>query len=117
MSKAGSQLPPGFEALEPFAAAWAVAGANNRTQKRVASTPAERVAFFEAAKGLLVPALDYLDTKPIKAFDAREQRLMNLMLTFAHVAMAVEVQGDDEPKHARYSPFMPITRAPADLPG
>jgi hypothetical protein len=115
MSQA-SKLPPGFEALEPFAEAWAIAGANNRTKRRVASTPAERVAFFEATKGLLVPALDYLDKKPLKDFDDEEQRLMNLLLTFAHVAMAVEVQGDDEARHAKYSPFMPITRAPADLP-
>jgi hypothetical protein len=114
MSK--SKLPPGFESLEPFADAWAIAGADNRTQRRVASTAAERIAFFEAAKGQLVPALDYLDQKPLKDFDEKEQRLMHLMLTFAHVTMAVEVQGDDEARHAKYSPFMKITRAPADLP-
>ena len=28
-----SQLPEGFEALEPFVARWAIAGANNRARQ------------------------------------------------------------------------------------
>jgi len=110
-----SKLPAGFEALEPFVAQWAVAGANNRANARVDSAPAEREAFVEVARPLLMPALDYLDKKPLNQFDEAEQRLMNLMLTLAHAAMAVEVQGDDEPKHAAASRYMTITRAPADV--
>jgi hypothetical protein len=115
MSGAPSQLPAGFEALEPFASTWAIAGAANRAERRMSSSEADRVAFFEAAKDLLAPALARLDETPLDQFDAKEQRLMDLMLTFAHVAFAVEVQGDDEPKHLRGARRMKITRAPADL--
>lgn len=110
-----TRLPAGFETLEPFAATWAIEGANNRLQRRLTSSESERVAFFEAAKDLLPAALEHLDRKPLTQFDAREQRLMNLFLTFAHVALAVEIQRDHEPRHAEGARHITITRAPADL--
>lgn len=109
-------LPAGFEALEPFAARWAIDGSAARAQARNDSSEEERVAFFEAAKGLVGPALDLLDAKPLGALDAAEQRLMNLTLSFAHVAMAVEVHGKAEPRHAEFRKLMRITRTPADQP-
>ena len=115
MSEMQSQLPAGFEALEPFVADWAVKGAGNRARRRLDSGEAERVTFFEAAKPLLQAALARLDETPLDRFDASEKRLMDLMLTFAHIAMAVEIQGDDEPKHARDARYMTITRAPSDV--
>ncbi len=42
-----------------------------------------------------------------------EHRLMKLFLSFAHIALAVEVQGDAEPKHAEGARFMTITQAPS----
>jgi hypothetical protein len=115
MTSAQTGLPAGFEALEPFVADWAIKGAGKRADRRLDSSEAERVAFFEAAKPLLEPALAYLDQKPLDQLDASEKRLMDLMLSFAHVALAVETQGDDEPKHARDARFLPITRAPSDV--
>ena len=115
MSGASSLLPAGFESLEPFASSWAIAGAANRAERRMSSSEAERVAFFEAAKDMLAPALAHLDQKPLDRFDEKETRLMNLMLTLAHVAFAVEVQGDDEPRHVLGARHMRITRAAADL--
>ncbi len=115
MSPVSSLLPAGFETLEPFAPTWSIAGAANRAERRMSSSEAERVAFFEAAKDLLAPALARLDQKPLDQFDEKEKRLMNLMLTLAHVAFAVEVQGDLEPKHVLGARHMRITRAPADL--
>ena len=53
--------------------------------------------------------------KPLDQLDEREKRLMNLMLSLAHVSLAVEVQGDDEPKHARSAKYLRITRAPSDV--
>lgn len=110
-----SLLPDGYEALEPFVDDWAIAGTANRAQRRTTSTESERVAFFEVAKGFVIPALDQLDRKPLDQFDAREKRLMDLMLSFAHVALAVEIQGDDEARHARFRQFMKITKSPADV--
>lgn len=112
---ADHSLPAGFEALEPFVSRWAIEGAHNRLLARLASEEAERVAFFNAAREALGPALDYLDTKPLAGFSHQDERLMLLLLSMAHISLAVEIQGDDEPKHAESARHMRITRAPADL--
>ena len=109
-----SLLPAGFEALAPFVEFWAADTAAGRAHCRDASTEAERLAFYNAANELVPEALAFLDAKPLEQFDEREQRLMKLVLSFGHVAMAVELQREEEPRHARYRPFMRITRAPAD---
>lgn len=107
-------LPAGFETLEPFVERFAVSGTANRAARRSEAAAEERQAFFDAAKALVPAALDYLDTKSLDAFDESEQRLMDLALTFAHVALAVEVQGPDETRHAELRQHMRITRSPAD---
>lgn len=114
MSGGHSLLPPGFEALEPFVESWAVAGSANRAHRRLVSSGADRVEFFAAAKDMLAAALTYLDAKPLDQFDEKEERLMNLMLSLCHVALAVEMQRDAEEKHARDRRHMKITRASAD---
>lgn len=113
---AETSLPAGFESLELFVPAWAIAGANNRARARLASREADRVAFFEAVKPLLGRGLAYLDEKPLQQLDDREKRLLLLLLSFAHVTLAVEVQRDHESMHAVGARSMTITRAPADLP-
>jgi len=115
MSTSETALPAGFEALTPFVAGWALGTANERLQRRLASSEAERIAFFEAAKPLLADGLSYLDKTPLDQFDDRQTRLMRLLLSFAHVSLAVEVQGEDEPRHAADARHINITRAPADL--
>lgn len=115
MSAANALLPPGFETLEPFAALWAVAGAANRAQRRNESGEQERTAFYNVAKDRLADALTYLDGKPFGSFDEYEQRLMNMLLSFAHVAMAVEILAQDEEKHAQGRQYLRITKATADL--
>ena len=55
-----------------------------------------------------------LDQKPFENFDEQEKRLMNLMLSFAHVSLAVKQLGDAEPRHAGYRKVMKITRWPAE---
>jgi hypothetical protein len=110
----GALLPPDFAALEPFVARWVVAGSADRAALRGAAPSEEREAFFGAAGPLLEPALDYLDSRPLAGLDAAEERLMTMMLSFAHVAQAVEIQGPDEDGGARWRERMLITRAPAD---
>ncbi len=108
-------LPEGFEQLEPYVESWSIAGAANRSRRRIDSSEQERVAFFNAAKELAGPALALLDQKPLDQLDDRETRLMNLILSLAHVSLAVEIQGDDEPKHAKNSRHITITRASSDF--
>lgn len=107
-------LPPGFETLEPFVARFAIAGTANRAQLRSESLPEEREVFHAAAKDLIAPALDLLDRKPLRELDESEQRLLNLTLSFSHIALAVEIQGPDEASHAELRSYMRITRSPAD---
>ncbi len=109
-------LPTGFEALAPFVEFWAADTAAARAHCRDSSDEASRIAFYNATVDLVPKALAYLDTKPLNQFDDSEQRLMKLVLSFGHVAMAVELQREEESKHATYRPHMRITRAPADLP-
>ncbi len=113
MSGSQGLLPSGFEALEPFVDAWA--GAANRAQRRLVTSDAERAAFFDVARGLAPAALEFLDRKPLEQHDEKEQRLLNLMLSLCHVALAVEIQGDHEAMHAVGRRHMKITAASADL--
>lgn len=109
-----TSLPEGFAALEPFVARFCVTGTANRAALRGEAGAEERAAFHAAARDLVGPALDLLDKKPLDGLDAAEQRLLTLCLSFAHVALAVELQGPDEERHAELRDYMRITRSPAD---
>lgn len=75
----------------------------------------EREAFYAAARELLKPALAYLDSEPLPDHDARDRTLMQLVLSLAHVALAVETQQQDEPRHMVHRRELRITRTPADV--
>lgn len=108
-------LPSGFEALEPFAARWAGATAADRAHLRSAFPSAERDAFHAVCAPLLIDGLSRLDKIALGEQDESERRLMHLLLTFAHVSLAIEVQGDAEDNHGLLRASMRIIRAPADL--
>lgn len=112
-----SSLPADFAVLQPFVERWALPTTAERAARRTASTPEEREALFAAAGPLLDPALDYLDMMALGSFSAQEQRLMDLMLALAHVALAVEIQGADETKRAPWRDRMQIVRSTADQGG
>ncbi len=54
----------------------------------------------------------HLDAKPLNKLGEKEKWLMDLILCFAHVALAVETQGEGEPKDARDARCMKIIVAP-----
>ena len=112
-----ARLPPGFEALESFAGQWAAASTAARADARNDSTVEERQAFYDAAGPLLGPALELLDAKPVGEHDAAEKRLMDMMLSLAHVALAVETQREAETTHVLSRRAMTITQSSADWPG
>jgi hypothetical protein len=116
MSAVEISLPAGFEALTPFVRFWAVDTAAERARCRDLADEASRGEFYRVAGELAPKALDYLDAKPFVEFDERERRLMKLVLSFAHVSMAVELQREQEPQHAKDRPYLRITRATADQP-
>lgn len=112
----GLHLPAGYEPLERFVDRWAISGSACRAQRRNESSAEERQTFFDAAKDFVGPALDQLDKKALASLDDSERRLLDLMLSFAHVALAVEIQGEAEPRHAHFRTTMRITKSPADGP-
>jgi hypothetical protein len=114
MSTSTSALPAGFADLAPFVDFWAADTAAGRADCRQRSDEQQRQAFYAAASPLIPRALDYLDSRPLAGLDDSEQCLMNLVLSFAHLAMAVELHKEEEPKHARNRHYLRITRAPAD---
>jgi hypothetical protein len=107
-------LPAGFEVLEPFVTTWAKDSAAERDGLRTHQSAEARRAFYDAMNPLIVPALDHLDTKSFSEYDTSEKQLMLLALSYAHVALAIEVQGPDEAKHGTNRQRVPISRAPAD---
>lgn len=107
-------LPSGYEDLEPFAERWAVPGTAARDALRGASTAEERAALYAAVKDRVPAVLAELDRKPLAELDEREQRLLNLLLSFAQVTLAVEMMGAAESSHAEFRKVMRITRSPAD---
>lgn len=109
-----NSLPPEFAALEPFVVKWALQHSADRAAKRTASTPQARDAFFAAVSPHMDAALDYLDARPMEDLTPADRRLMELMLSLAHVALAVEIQGPDEIRSAPWRDRMRITRATAD---
>lgn len=116
MNDTTTKLPAGFEALEAFVEQWTAATADERTRIRLERGENERLAFFNALNPRVTEALAYLDAKPLAQLDDSEQRLMSLLLTFPHIAQAVEVQRDTEARHGELRRHFTITRAPADEP-
>lgn len=107
-------LPEGFEVLEPFVGMWAHATTAERAACRGNSSPEERAAFYAAARDLLPAALAHLDAIPLDAFGEADRNLMTLMLSLAHVALAIEVQNGEEETHRHSREKMRVTCSAAD---
>lgn len=116
MTNAAS-LPQGFAHLEPFVDRWALSTSAERAARRSQSTPQERADFFAATQDQMPAALEYLDKHALNTLGEQEQRLMDLMLSLAHISLAVELQGPDEVKSAKWRDRMRITRATSDFAG
>lgn len=108
-----SVLPELFNDLEALVPIWSISSSKARAAKRDSSTSEQRQALFSAMSTRLQEALEYLDKKSLQDFNDADQHLMNLLLSYAHVSLAVEVQGDDEEKLARWRPRMQLTCTPA----
>ncbi|WP_236794676.1 hypothetical protein [Amycolatopsis sp. GM8] len=106
-----NRLPEGFGELERFAGQWAIETSDERKKARIRSTPEERQAFYEAATPLAARGLAYLDTIPLDTWDEPAQELMRILLSLAHISLAVEKQGDEEAHHAINHAHFTITRS------
>jgi hypothetical protein len=107
-------LPEGFAALEPFVDRWALRTTADRDRRRSESRIDELEEFFAAAQPLLESALACLDKVPPGTESPCEQRLMDLMMSLAHVSIGVEVHKEMEARHAEFRRAMLITRSVTD---
>jgi hypothetical protein len=89
-SEKGSALPAGFEPLERFLSEWVWPDAVSRVAKRQGSTLAEIREFYDAMLPLGERALDYLRQFELGSVPPEGERLLELMLSLAEIAPAVE---------------------------
>lgn len=95
------RLPKEYSTLEKFVDAWSLPDRDSRSQQRANSSAEERAEFFNATKDHVDSALAMLDRKPLHELNEQEQRLLNLLLAFAHVSLAIEIQANAESQHAK----------------
>lgn len=83
-------LPGRFEDLEPFID-WALPTERERNNKRIASTMPAIKAFYDAMLPRARAIIAHLENFPVNEMPMHEARLMNLLLSLAEVANAVEI--------------------------
>lgn len=88
-------LPDGFDALEPFAAEWALAAQSERERRRRTAPPAATRAFYDAMLAHAERAIAHLDAFELREMPEPERRLLYLMLALAEVAPHVELYRGD----------------------
>ena len=83
-------LPEAFKDLEPFLS-WALPTENGRNRKRLQSTMEEIKEFYAVMTERAEAALIHLDTFALDKLPDAEKNLLNLTLSLAEVANAVEL--------------------------
>lgn len=83
-------LPAAYADLEPLAQQWSLATESKRAQRHLQAHYPELEALYHTLLPRMPSILDDLNPKPIDTFDAGEQRLFWLALSFVEAAVAVE---------------------------
>src|SRR5262245_14239799 len=83
-------LPAAFQDLAPFLG-WALAKEHERMQKRLASTMADIVEFYDAMLARMETIIGYLKQFPTDRLPPEGQTLFHLSLSFIEVANVVEL--------------------------
>jgi hypothetical protein len=89
-------LPPDFADLEPFVPIWSLDSEPERHHRRATSTMEEIQTFYDAMLARIDGILAYLDGFPLTGLREPETRLLNLALSLAEVAPAVEFFGQPQ---------------------
>ena len=87
-----SGWPAAFRTLQPFLG-WALATEAERTRKRQTSEMADMQAFYTAMLSHLEDILVYLNQFPLERMPPHAQQLMDMTLSLAEIAPAVELFG------------------------
>lgn len=110
-------LPPGFENLEPFVDYWARKTTNERWDQRSRAAMADITAFYDAMYERAEDAIAWLDTHfPLgAALSAPAERLAELLLALAHVAIAVEMHRQPRSPHTAFPHGIRVASGPWPL--
>lgn len=84
-------LPADFAPLETWAVDWALPTQNQRWDKRLASSSAALLAFYQALLPWLEPILAHADQFALGALPEPSARLFDLTLMHAEIAPNVEL--------------------------
>lgn len=91
------RLPEAFADLEPFAPTWCLATEPERWARRLAATPQELQAFYDACFPRAEEAIQHCDRFDLHALPPDAEQLLLLLHSLALVSYAVEVWGQPEP--------------------
>jgi hypothetical protein len=92
-----SLLPEAFSGLERFAAAgWCLATERDRYTKRLASTMADLLEFYDAAFARFREMVEHLDQFPLDHLPEQERNLLHLVYSLVQVSLAVDMWGQPE---------------------
>ena len=86
-----SDLPNGFEDLQPLVAKWSKATERERNLIRIESTIEELDAFYQKIFPRIEDVLGFLNKRDLHNLDAKEKNLMFLALSLAEVSPSVEL--------------------------
>lgn len=84
-------LPEEFADLEPFAEIWSLPTAEDRYQRRLASTMDELQAFYDALVPQAEAVMEYLDRFDLEDMPETAVRLLWLMSSLSTVSFAVDI--------------------------
>ena len=86
-------LPAGFEDLLPLAD-WSLETMDERRDKRAGSTMEDIEAFYDALLPRMDAVLEHLAATPMEGIDPQSEALLNLTMSLAEIAPAVELFGE-----------------------
>ena len=96
-----TNLPKGFEALDPLAEAWGLPTQDARQAKRRTSSTETLQEFYDAVVPHLPQILAHVDEFPLDDLPPESQRLFYISLALAEVAPHIELyRGDPNVPHS-----------------
>lgn len=108
-------LPSGFEALEPYVEYWAAETNDLRWDRRSRASMAQIRDFYDAMLALAEPAMVHLEAFPLGDMPDAETRLCCLLLSLAHVSIAVELHQRPRVIHSPFPHGLNVEKGPWPL--
>jgi hypothetical protein len=111
----GVNLPEEFRELEPFVPYWAVNTSQERIARRSEASMEAMKLFYDAMLLRGEEILSYIERSPLDQLPPESELLFKLMLSLAHVAMAVEIHGQPRAPNSPYPNGLRITQGATPL--